>query len=504
MLLANTAQIRQADEIQIRERKVPGIILMEEAGRRCAEAIMEDYPDQHSFLIAVGPGNNGGDGLVIGRHLHLKGKEVQLYLSHPSERFEGDALINHKIIAEMPVPLVHFGEEELEFVVQSFDQRPILVDALLGTGIQSALREPVSTLIAGLKKLDLTCLAVDLPSGLGAHTGELINECLRAEKTYTFQLPKICHAVQPAAAQCGAIRVLDIGIWPEVIEQLKISRHWMDAHWAEDKVKGRATNSHKGSFGHLLLAGGSLEMAGAITLSTLGALKSGAGLATVFCPESCRQTILNHCPEAICRTLDTRYLAHTDLGLWDQSLKDKGAVLIGPGMGQRKETVAFLRAVLPTIQVPLVLDADALNILARHDDLWALLPDSTVLTPHPGEMRRLTGLENVQHRRLESAERLAQDKEVIVVLKGAGTVVACPDGRTYVNATGNPGMATAGSGDVLAGMIGSLLAQGYEAGMAAGLGVFLHGLAGDSAAESMGMGSMTAMDIARHIMVDKL
>lgn len=504
MLLANTAQIRLADEIQIHEKKVPGIILMEEAGRLSAEAILSDYPDQQSFLIAVGPGNNGGDGLVIGRHLYLKDKEVQLFLSNSPDRFAGDALINYKIIAEMPVPIVHFGEEEIESVVHSFEEKPLLIDALLGTGIQSVLREPVSEMLTSLKKQQLRCVAVDLPSGLGAHTGELINDALQAERTYTFQMPKICHVIQPAAERCGEIRVLDIGIWPEVVEQLGIRRVWMDKSWAGKQVLPRKINSHKGSFGHALLAGGSRDMPGAICLSTFAAQKTGAGLTTVICPESCRQTIMNHCPEAMCKSLASDFLQMTDMAFWDKNLKNKQAVLMGPGMGQSEESVDFLRAVLPTIQVPLVLDADALNILANHDDLWALLPDSTILTPHPGEMRRLTGLEKVQSRRLEVAERLAQDKAVYVVLKGAGTIIACPDGQTFVNSNGNPGMATAGSGDVLAGIICSLLVQGYEVAIAAALGVYLHGKAGDDAAQHIGMHGMTAMDIARHISVDKL
>ncbi|MCI4667415.1 MAG: NAD(P)H-hydrate dehydratase [Bacteroidia bacterium] len=504
MLLANTAQIRRADEVMILEKKLPGILLMEEAGRKFTEAIFRDYPAQESFFIVVGPGNNGGDGLVIGRMLHLYGKEVQFFLSHPAERFTGDALINYQVIAEMPIPLVHFGEEELDSVASSFSTKPLLIDSLLGTGIQTGLREPMSLLIPQLKKLHLETVAVDLPSGLGAHTGEIINDCLEANRTYTFQLPKICHAVMPAAKLCGEIEILDIGIWPEVIEQLEIKREFMDSAWANRHLVLRDTNSHKGNFGHLLLVGGSKDMPGAITMSTYAAMRTGLGLASVFCPEACTQTLLNHCPEAMCKGNMGDHLSPGSLHNWDKALAGKDAVLIGPGMGHTEETETFLKEILPRIQVPLIMDADALNILAANDDMWTLLPDSTIITPHPGEMRRLTGLENIQDRRLEVAERLAQDKGVIVVLKGAGTIVASPDGHTYVNGSGNPGMATAGSGDVLAGMIGSLVAQGYEAGKAAALAVFFHGQAGDRAAGKFGMAGLTAMDISRNIFVDKL
>ena len=500
MLLAHTAQIREADRIQIEDRNLPGILLMEQAGRLSAEAILRRYPERRGALILAGPGNNGGDGLVIARYLHLAGWEVQVLLSHDPARYTGDALINYRIIAELPVPLLRYEEEELSDVLGAFRQPPVLVDALLGTGIRSELRGPVAEMLAALRGTALPVVAIDLPSGLSADTGEAINEVLPAACTLTFQLPKVCHHVTPAALACGAVEVLDIGIWPEVIGQLGIRREVLD----RDRVRGwyrpRQRDGHKGSYGHALLVGGSRPMAGAMALSGGSALTGGAGLVTALTPGSVRLPLLAQLPELMCRAFGDEACARLDeaaAGLFDDALRGKAAVAIGPGLGTHPDTAAFLETILPHIQVPLVLDADALNLLAEHPHWWATLPESTILTPHPGEMRRLTGLANINDRRLEAAERLATDRNAIVILKGAGTIIALPDGRSYVCPAGNPGMATAGSGDVLTGVLVGLLAAGYPPEVAAPLGVWLHARAGDLAVAAQGQESLRAGDITR-------
>ena len=502
MLLSNAAQIREADRIQIEERHLPAILLMEQAGRMATERILASYPDHQEFLILAGPGNNGGDGLVIARYLYLAGKEVQVLLSHPGERFAGDAEINYHILAELPVPLLLYGEEMLEEVIRSFRQAPILVDALLGTGIQSNLRPPVSDLIQEIRPYQLPTIAIDLPSGLGASTGEAINSPLSAQLTLTFQLPKICHYVTPASLHCGQVEVIDIGIWPEVISQLGIQRQLLTEEWFQQQWTSPATDAHKGSMGHLLTIGGSRDMAGAVALTGLASLRTGVGLSTILAPGSCRNIVLANSPELMCIAAGDLYAARLTPGVLDRldsMLPKKQAVALGPGLGSHPETANLIGALLPRIQVPMVLDADGLNLLAQNPDWWNMLPDSTVITPHPGEMKRLTGLDNVNSRRLEVAERLAQDRNVVVVLKGAGSIVALPDGQTFVNTSGNPGMATAGSGDVLTGMIGALLARGIAPGIAAAIGVYLHGRAGDLAAKEVGMSSLTARDITRNI-----
>jgi NAD(P)H-hydrate epimerase len=500
MLIANSQQIRQADQIQIQERHVPGILLMENAGRLCTEKLLALYPQQHAFLILAGPGNNGGDGLVIARYLHFADQEVQVLLSHPPGRYEGDAGINYAILSELPVPLLWQDEDDLQEILDSFSQPPLLIDALLGTGIHAELRDPVAGLIRALKRESLPVVAIDLPSGLSADTGEAINQPLAAAHTLTFQLPKLCHVITPASTLCGEVHVLDIGLWPDVIAQLGIVREDIDEAFCQRHRRLSPSDSHKGRQGHALLMGGSRDMAGSITMSTYATLRAGAGLVSVLTTDAARATVLAHVPEAMCIGYGDAHQSQLDQGAlsrFDQALKGKQAIGLGPGLGQGPGIAALLEAALPMVQVPLVLDADALNALADHPDWWALLPEKTILTPHPGEMRRLTGLDNVNERRLEAAERLAQDRQVIVVLKGAGSIVALPDGRSYVNRSGNSGMATAGAGDVLTGILTGLLAQGYPPELAAPLGVYLHGEAADRAAKHLGPSALMAMDIAR-------
>ncbi|GAB4427036.1 MAG: NAD(P)H-hydrate dehydratase [Bacteroidia bacterium] len=497
MYIADARQIREADRIQIEDKQMPGILLMEQAGSRAAQWLAGQYPQQ-AFLVLAGPGNNGGDGLVIARCLHLMGREVQVLLSHDPGRYTGDALINYRIICELPVPLIPYGEEDLGDIIDSFRLPLVLVDALLGTGVEDELRGSIAALLIELRAWDLPVVAVDLPSGLSAGTGAVINEPLAAAHTLTFHLPKLCHYLTPAATYCGAVQVLDIGIWPEVTAQLGIRRRLITPALAQFWQRPRQPDAHKGHFGHLLLIGGSRDLCGAVTLAARAALRSGTGLLTVLTPAACRTTVLAHAPEAMCMAAgegETPWFDASHVGRFEAALRGKTAVAIGPGLGTHTDTVDFFAEILPRISCPLLLDADALNILAAEPGLWPLLPPQTVLTPHPGEMLRLTGRADVNERRLEVAEELAHARQVVVLLKGAGTVVALPDGDTYINSSGNPGMATGGSGDVLTGVIGALLAQGEAAGVAAARGAYLHGLAGDLAAARLSETALIAGDL---------
>ncbi|MEO1451591.1 MAG: NAD(P)H-hydrate epimerase, partial [Bacteroidota bacterium] len=410
MLLAQSHQIREADRRMIDEHNFPGVLLMENAGRLATEFLRETFPTQRDWLILAGPGNNGGDGLVMARYLHLAGHTVQVILTREGDRYSGDAAINYRILAELPVPLILFGEEPLETILQDFEHEPILIDALLGTGIQAELRGPASELIRSFSKRSLQTIAIDLPSGLSADTGELINKPLKADYTLTFQAPKVCHAVYPARTYCGESVVLDIGIWPQVMDNLEIKRHWVGAEWLATQKVPRAAEGHKGSHGHVLILAGSEQYGGAAILAAEAALYSGAGLCTVMTPASLRSTLLSRLPEAIVSGQPGPVLGTAAVDPFETLLQGKAAVLIGPGMGQSPETASLLETILPWIQVPLVLDADALNLLAQHPAWWNMLPDETILTPHPGEMKRLMDLEQVPHRRLEIAERLSQDR----------------------------------------------------------------------------------------------
>jgi NAD(P)H-hydrate epimerase len=429
----------------------------------------------------------------MARMLHLLGKEVLVLCSHPFGKYSGDALVNYQILTHLPVNIQPFSESLAE---DYLIHQPLLIDALLGTGIQSHLRPPISNIIEFFRGKNAVTVAVDLPSGLNADTGKIINQPLAAHHTLTFQLPKICHALSPASDMCGVVHVLDIGIWPDVIEGLKIKREWLDIGFVRRHYKRRAPSSHKGSFGHVLAVGGSRFMAGSIAMTALSAVHAGAGLCTVLTVEACRQTVLQICPEAMCIDVAGDTLDENAVEVFRDALSGKDAVIIGPGLGMNSGSLSFLQKALKEIQVPLLLDADALNLLAAHPELSQFLPPETILTPHPGEMTRLQPIPDPKTQRLEAAEAFARKWQVNVVLKGKGTVIAGKNGNTWINTSGNPGLASGGTGDVLAGAIGALMAQQYAPHEAACLGVYLHGLAADLLKEDYGEEGVTATKVA--------
>jgi len=506
MLLATSTQIREADRIQIQEHQFPSILLMEEAGRLATESILNAYPDRKEFLILAGPGNNGGDGLVIARHLFLQNKQVRIMLSHDPDRYTGDALINYRILNELGIPQLSWEESEIAIELETWDSSLVLIDTLLGTGIEKKLRSPILEIIQYFKKHHFDTVAIDLPSGLDASSGRLLNEPLAAQHTFTFQLAKICNFVYPAASYCGKVEVLDIGLWPQVINRLGIKRELLQDSFVQKHYRGRGLNTHKGTFGHILVIGGSKAYAGAIAMTGFAALKAGAGLVSVFCPASCKHVCNTLSPELMCITgANSDFLVEEDINALKELIQKADALVIGPGMGQAPESRDFLKELLPQIQLASIWDADALNLLASDPTSLQNLAGSTVLTPHPGEMHRLLQSQkmhtdlDVKTQRLESAESFAKRVGCTLVLKGAGSIISSPEGKSYINTSGNSGMATAGSGDILSGIIGALLGMGYEASIAAALGVYLHGKAGDMAALKHGEESMLATDIAREL-----
>ena len=499
MFLSNAEQIRDADQIMIQEMDFPGILLMEEAGRQAAQKIMELYPDKKDFIIIAGPGNNGGDGWVIARYLHIWGKHVQVYCSYDPLMLQGDARINFDIVRHLPIAYGIWNPQHSDRMLDEGNP-PVLVDALLGTGIRESLRDPIATMLSYWREKSLPVVAIDLPSGLSADTGTMINHVLPAEHTLTFQLPKICHHVYPAAGMCGEVHVLDIGIWRPVIERLAIQRKVLDNRFVREVYRPRSANTHKGTFGHALVVGGSNSMSGAVAMTAEAVMRSGAGLCTVLCPAGCANTLMVRTPEVMCLEGEGPFFSGEDVAGFLDLLPGKDVLVIGPGMRQESATLEFLECILEEIEVPVVLDADALNLLAQMENYESFLGPETVLTPHPGEMQRLIG-DPVQEQRLEFAEQFSKETASILVLKGAGTLIALPDGRTYVNPSGNSGMATGGSGDVLTGIIGGLIAQGYAPSEAAPLGVYLHGVTGDQLAIGGGMEGILASDIARHLPV---
>lgn len=504
MLLTNSAQIREMDRLMIEEYDYPSVLLMETAGRLAAEKLLALYPDIHAFLILCGPGNNGGDGMVIARYLKQAGQHVLVLYSRTPEAYSGDARINYRLLRKMGLPQEIYGRPVRKQVEEFLKQGAVIVDALLGTGLSQLLREPMANQLDFFRQFRNPVVAVDLPSGLNADTGVVLNVPLRCEYTLTFQLPKICHYVTPAASYCGEVHVLDIGIYEHVIRQVGPVARLIDDELVRSWYQPRDPAGHKGTYGHVFLAGGSRGKGGAIALATQSALEIGAGLCTAFIPGSVSCAFHRNTLENMSLPYgkdSVAYLSGTAADVFNSYLAEKSAVVIGPGLGLTEETQEFLQGVLAAVRLPLVLDADALNILAKHPDWLNQLPPLTILTPHPGEMARLAGVTNeeVQRQRLELASSFAREHNLIVLLKGQHSVIALPNGTIYVNPLGNPGMASAGMGDVLAGAIGGLLAQGYTPEQATVMAGYVHARAGDRVAAKHGVEGVVATKLMRSL-----
>jgi len=501
------AEMQDADRRTIEEIGLPGAVLMENAGAAVASAVRERYPRARRPVILCGKGNNGGDGFVVARRL-LDLAPTTLLLGRRDD-VRGDARTHlaacersGSAVAEVPDAAAW---REVRGRVRGAD---LIVDALLGTGLRQEPTGLVSEAIAEIARAaeaGTPVVAVDLPSGLPSDSGDVPWATVHASATVTFAAPKHGHVLPPSCDRVGELRVADIGIPRAVLEQSGSRLFLLEAADAARAFPERAAGSHKGTYGHLLIVAGAVGKTGAAILAAMGALRSGAGLVTVATPANALPVVAAGRAEAMTEPLPVLPSGDLAPGALERALAlaaARDAAVIGPGLGQEPGTRAFIREFVRLCPVPLLVDADGLNAMAPSDHepgaLQALRREvATVVTPHPGEMARLLGLPSaeVQARRLETARRMAGDTAVFVVLKGQRTLVCRPDGVAAVNPTGNPGMATGGTGDVLAGIIGALLAR-HEPWTAATAGVYLHGLAGDRAAATAGPESLLAGDVA--------
>ncbi len=504
MLIVTSQQMRNLDKETIEGLGIPGLILMENAGRGVAEAIVTHYlPDaQRGVTILAGPGNNGGDGFVVARHLFQKGIHVKLAVLAPEEKFKGDALVNYKAASALGLSFAHIMNEEAVSCLQGlFSCSGLIVDAIFGTGLAREVTGRFAKVIETANASGLPIVSVDIPSGLCSDTGQPLGACIKAHLTVTMALAKIGHVTMPGARYTGKLQVVDIGIPEFLVDRAGIKTELFGLDQLRDLIVPRLPDGHKGTFGHLVVLSGSRGKTGACTMVAHGALRSGAGLVTVGCPKSCQGLIATKLTEAMTFGLsETKEatLSKDSIPEIEELCKGKRAACLGPGVGLVDETLDVMRQLSATLSIPMVLDADALTAIGTQHSLLKDCPSARILTPHPGEAARLLGCstKEIQADRVASAMKISESTGQVVVLKGARTVVASPEGRISINSSGNPGMGTGGMGDVLTGIIGGLLAQGYDPWNAARIGVFVHGYAADQLANIKGPYGYLASEVA--------
>jgi NAD(P)H-hydrate epimerase len=503
MRLVGSEEMRAIDRTAIEEMGIPGQKLMEWAGRAVADGVASLAGEGGRIVVVCGAGNNGGDGFVAARLLQKAGREVVTVALAPPDKVGEDALAMWKLAEEAGVPVAGFP------ALRDFPARPgdVVVDAILGTGLarpaSGAFAEAIDA-IALLRERGARVLSVDLPSGLSADTGKPLGPVVQADRTVTFAFPKIGLALQPGAGLAGEVTVADIGIPPAAADHVPVSAELLEEARARALVPPRSREAHKGDCGRLVVVAGSVGKAGAAQLALAGALRGGVGLVWLAARPEVLAAALPRRPEAMSAPLPGQGpISRSDLPALEAATAEADALVFGPGIPRGTETAPAIRQLLDRRPLPTVIDADGLNALADHPGLVAGIAEHApiVLTPHPGEMARLVGatVEDVQADRVGIARRKAQEWGCVVVLKGARTVVADPAGPVAVISTGNPGMATGGTGDVLAGLVGALLAGGLRPREAARVGAWVHGRAGDLAAARHGERGMIAGDLGEAI-----
>lgn len=513
MKLPDAREMRELDQSAINDFHIPGIVLMENAGVGTVRMMTRELgsPANSFALIFIGPGNNGGDGLVIGRHLHQHGcKPIFFFLVDP-DSLEGDAAANMKIVRKLRLPFHIIDSESrvqtLPVLYKQFVSRGIpcyaIIDALFGTGLSRSVTGHFADIIHFINSSDsvrgLPVVSVDIPSGMDSDNGKIQGICLRADYTATYGCAQPGHVMHHGPEFSGKIEIIDIGIPPECMEKVRISTELLDKETVSNLLKPlkRVENVHKGSHGHLAVLAGSIGKTGAAALAVKGALRTGTGLVSLFAPKELNSIYESIIIEAMTIPLpaSTTCLTINDLAFIKKGLNGKKAVVLGPGIGTDPLTADLVLDLYKSVCQPMILDADALNILAQHRDVLPVAAGPRIFTPHPGEMARLIGksIDEIQDDRVLAA-RIGCDlyskdrKDCIMVLKGAGTIITSSAGRTYINTSGNPGMATGGMGDVLTGIIAGLLCQGLNCEEASAAGVYLHGMAGDTLYDKLGFG----------------
>jgi NAD(P)H-hydrate epimerase len=509
MRVVSAGQMRSIDANAMNSFGIPGIVLMENAALAVVREVQDYFSEQGKkslrglkAVILVGKGNNGGDGLAIARHLNILGMEVTVFLFAGAHELSGDAKLNYDLFQGMDGKIVLVEDEkQIRLFKLALIQSHLAVDALFGIGFRGNIPEPIAGFIEDLNKAELPVISVDIPSGLEADTGKVNNVAVKADITVTFGLPKLGHFLGQGPILTGKLVTDQISI-PESI----ISRETPFAYALTDEVikpliPVRHPQGHKGTHGRAVLIGGSVGMSGAVVLAGRSAQRCGTGLLQIVVPEAIAETVdLGVIEATVWPAKDYEVLTGNSWAVIAERLEGANACAVGPGLRQTESFLPVLKDILQETDIPVILDADALNLISRQPDLLSLRKGkgNVILTPHPGEMARLCACSaaEIQENRLEAALSKAMEWGVIVVLKGAGTIVASPDGRVFLNTTGNAGLGTGGTGDVLTGCIMSWAAQGVPPLGAACMGVYLHGKAADVLKNKFGLSGFTASEIA--------
>lgn len=487
MIIVTADQMQNLDRQTIDEFGIPGRVLMENAGRGATHTFLQRVYAKGPGKVGIlaGRGNNGGDGFVMARYLFHKGIDVTVYLLSTADKVKGDAKQNLRLLRAAHVPVVEIPDAA-HFPPQQAGMRHISfwIDAILGTGLNSDVKGFFRHIIEFINNLKRPVFAVDIPSGLNADTGQPCSTCIQAAATATFAFAKVGHVVQPGAQLSGQVDVIDIGIPPAMAIKAGIQQRLQTGTQIQSMLTPRQPDAHKGHTGHALIVAGATGKTGAAAMTSTAAMRAGAGLVSLGIPQSLNVILESQLPEAMTIPLPDQGTGLLLEEAFDEivgAAQSKQAMALGPGLGTASHTRNLVHRIIKEIELPLVIDADGLNNIVGHTNRLKARKAATILTPHPGEMARLTGMSTtrIQQDRMTAARNLAQQTKTYVVLKGAQTLISSPDGQIFINPTGNPGMASGGMGDVLTGLITGMLSQGHPPLDACRIGVYLHGLAAD-------------------------
>jgi hydroxyethylthiazole kinase-like uncharacterized protein yjeF len=505
MKVATAQHMQLIDKRTIHEIGIPGVVLMENAGIQTVLAMEHFFGDlgDKRVCIVCGKGNNGGDGLVIARHLFNRGILVHVVLLAKRTDLNGDAKINLEVALMMNIKITEVTvDKEIPLLTEKIAASQIIVDAIFGTGLRAAPRSFYQQAIKQINSSGKPVVAVDIPTGMNANTGEIMECCIKAVLTVTFGLPKIGLVYGVNREYAGQLKVVDISIPKSVIDESQIKFNLLDDKYITSLFKKRKIDTHKGDYGHVLVIAGSIGKTGAAVLAATAALRVGAGLVTLAVPQGVHSIIEIKTTEVMSVPLpetEKHTISQAAEGPIMRLAEQMDVVAIGPGLTTHPETSQLINDIVTHLDIPLVADADAINAMPLSSLKYTRSP--LIITPHPGEMARLLNVpvSEIQANRLEAVQKTAEACNTYVALKGDRTLIADPEGNIYINATGNPGMATAGTGDILTGMIAGFVAQGLNPLQASNAGVYIHGLAGDLAAKDKGEMGLIARDILQFI-----